>query len=366
MKKINLLYLAIIPLCYVLFQMNSKLSKASAFFYGFAENKETELSHDKAVLIDKILVTTGESVTKGQLLMEVKQSSIDFKIDNASLDLERLDVLAEQRKQSIRDRIDQLNVKRSTRVAEVNAEINKLEATIRYNQSLLEDLKSIDKENIDSVNTPNSIRLKTLKESLRIVTEPIDVELAQLEKELAAIVTPSQVQRQKIRGEIEYYKTEQGKLAILAPSDGLIGNIMCKEGENISAFSTLINFYERNPTIVKGYVHESLILEVKEKDSLIVSSTLHPELKVEGEVIGLGSRIVEIPERLRKVADIKTYGREVLIRIPPNNPFLQKEKVMLNTLNGEDPNSMAFMFSFFEKSKNKKEEKKIRKSIKPN
>jgi hypothetical protein len=46
----------------------------------------------------------------------------------------------------------------------------------------------------------------------------------------------------------------------------------------------------------------------------------------------LGSRIVEIPERLRKNPDLKTYGREVLIAIPPSNLFLQKEKVILNLL----------------------------------
>jgi hypothetical protein len=46
-------------------------------------------------------------------------------------------------------------------------------------------------------------------------------------------------------------------------------------------------------------------------------------------VIGMGHRIVEIPERLRKIPEIKTYGREVLIQIPSDNKFLQKEKVVL-------------------------------------
>ena len=49
-------------------------------------------------------------------------------------------------------------------------------------------------------------------------------------------------------------------------------------------------------------------------------------------ITGLGSRIVEIPDRLRKNPDLKTYGREVLISIPPTNFFLQKEKVILNLL----------------------------------
>ena len=109
MKKINWLYIAAVGLCYLVYQMNSHLGQASAFFYGFAENKETELSHDQAVLIHKILVTPGQEVTKGQLLMEVNRSSIDFKIDNVSHDIERLGAVAQQQRQTLKDRIYQLN-----------------------------------------------------------------------------------------------------------------------------------------------------------------------------------------------------------------------------------------------------------------
>ena len=141
---------------------------------------------------------------------------------------------------------------------------------------------------------------------------------------------------EKLEQEKNYYKGEQEHLTIKAPKDGLIGNIHCLEGENKSSFSTLITFYERNPTLVKGYVHENLIVHVEVNDTLEVSSSLHPEHKRYGTVVGLGSRIVEIPERLRKIPDLKTYGREVLIQIPPDNPFLQKEKVVLNFLNPEE------------------------------
>ena len=116
--------------------------------------------------------------------------------------------------------------------------------------------------------------------------------------------------------------------------------------ENVSSFNTLISFYERNPTLGKGFVHENLILQVNVGDTLIVTSSLHPQHTSMGIVGGLGSRIVEIPSRLRKMPEIKTYGREVLIEIPPNNPFLQKEKVILNfTKEVEMPKTQLRSFS---------------------
>lgn len=362
MKRINLLYIAIIPLFYVLFKMNANLGKASAFFYGFAENKETELSHDKDVLVHKILVTPGQTVVKGQLLMEVKQAAIDLKIGTANLDIERLNLEAQQRRQNLLDQIQQLQARRVTKVATLEAEIQNLQATIDYNQSLLKDLKTIDSEEVDTQNSPNHIKLKALKDQLELVVRPIDIEIAQYQKELALISKPTQVQQEKLKTEIDFYKNEQDQLIIRAPSDGIIGNILCKEGENISAFSTLINFYERNPTLVKGFVHESLILQVQEGDSLIVSSTLHPDQKIGGKVIGLGTRIVEIPERLRKIPDVKTYGREIMIEIPHSNPFLQKEKVMLNALEFQDNNYLASLFSIFNQQ-TKKGERDIESSI---
>jgi multidrug resistance efflux pump len=361
MKKINIIYLFAIPLCYLLYKMNVDFNQTSAFFYGFAENKDTELSHDKPVLVSKILVTPGQTVTKGELLMEVKQDAIDLKIDNASTDLVQLEIENRQQQQQLLDRISQLKLRRSTKVAELEAEIQRLESTLEYNKKLLEDLQSVE-VTIDSTANPSLMKINSLRQQIQLVTEPIDLEVAQLQNELRALRTPTRVLEQKIQSQIDYYKREQQKLAILAPADGIIGNVYCKEGENISSFSTLINFYERNPTLVKGYVHESLILKVQEGDSLIVSSILYPEQTIDGVVIGLGSRIVEIPERLRKMPEIKSYGREVLIRIPQQNPFLQKEKVMLNSNTWEVDNSLTSWFSVFGSS-NKRREKEIESAV---
>ncbi|HFA50030.1 MAG TPA: hypothetical protein ENJ95_13560 [Bacteroidetes bacterium] len=345
-NKINYLYLFIIPVVYILFQMNTKLGGESVLFYGFAENKETELSHDKAVMVHKIYVTPGQEVNKGQLLMEVKQSSIDLKINDISHDLAQAELLALQQKQLLQSKIEQLQIKKQNKAATINAEIRKIKSEIEIKQSLLKDLKSI-KPDGEKETSVLDIQLEWLRQKLEQETASIDLEIGQLNEQLNMVGKPSNVVRQKLEKEIDYYEAEQQKLFIYAPTDGLVGNIHCKEGENIDAFSTLISFYERNPTLVKGFVHESLILQVKTGDSLLVASSLHPSHQIIGVVLGLGSRIVEIPERLRKIPELKTYGREVLVQIPADNPFLQKEKVMLNSLDAAGDFSLtSILFPF--------------------
>ena len=345
MKKFNILYIVLIPLIFGWLYMYKKMGQTSPFFYGFAENKEIELSHDKPVLIEKIRVTPGQQVKKGQLLLEVQQDAIDFKIERVNYDIEQIEINDQQRKTNLLDQIAQLEARRSSKIAAIEAEIENMETTIQYQKNLLSDLKSFDKDEVAKADTPNQKKLEALKDKLVYEIAPFDLEISQLKKSLAVISNSALSQKQSLKNEKEFYQAEQNKLKILAPSDGIIGNILCKEGENISAFSTLVNFYESSPTLVKGYVHESLILEVKNKDTLKVNSSLHPSHFIYGEVIGLGLRIVEIPERLRKSPDVKTYGREVLIKIPSENPFLQKEKVMLNTTVGREETFLALLFS---------------------
>ena len=111
--------------------------------------------------------------------------------------------------------------------------------------------------------------------------------------------------------------------------DGIIGTISCKEAEHVSSYSTLMTFYEPHSGLIHGYVHEDLTLQVQMGDRFEIGSLKNENIRYEGKVVGLGSRIVEIPTRLRKIPEVKTYGREVQLEITQENSFLQKEKVSI-------------------------------------
>jgi len=119
------------------------------------------------------------------------------------------------------------------------------------------------------------------------------------------------------------------EISLTAPKDGLIGNVYCEEQEHFSSYKTMLSLYEPNPSIIKGFIQEDFITQVVLNDSISIRSSKDNNIKYGGKVIGLGSRIVEIPSRLRKRPDIKTFGREIIVSIPKENEFLQKEKAVL-------------------------------------
>ncbi len=332
MKRFNLLYFIVIPLAFIWYKMHTSIGQQSVFFYGFAENKETELSHDEDVLIYKIHVTPGQEVKKGDLLMEVTQDEIDFKLSQVKNKLNDVAFDVKKQRKDILDEISQLDSKKQAKIESYKIQISGEEEILDQQKKLLDNLSTIDASKFERTSSAHFKNIESLKKMMAIEVKPYEVEIEQLQQKLKIIDTPLVNAQSQFEKEENFLKGEQEKLKITAPTDGLIGNITCKEGENISAFTSLLNFYEPRPTIVKGFVHESLILSVQRMDSLQITSSLHPDLKVYGIVIGLGNRIVEIPERMRKMPDIKTYGREILIQISPNNPFLQKEKVFLNAI----------------------------------
>lgn len=338
MKRYNFIYIVGFLMLCLLGYMTLSIQSESAFFYGFAENKQTEISHNRSVLVSKIHVKNGQEIKKGDLLLEVIDEEIDLKIGELEIAKSTIDVNSQSKIQEIKNKISQIQTSRNANIAKLKSDIIELEKEISHNESLYEGLKTIQK-NQDSYQSPDNVKLSFLKESLVNIEQAMEREINEQKQLLSRVTKPGQLKSKSIDAELDHFKMIEEHLSIYAPFDGLVGTISCKEGENISSYSSLLDLYKHNPTQVKGFVHESMILEVAIGDKLEVASTLHPEIKVTGEVIGLGSRIVEIPERLRKMADYKTYGREVVIEIPAENRFLQKEKVLLNISNGSSKKS---------------------------
>lgn len=335
MKKFNLIYLvAFIVFLILMISFSVKLD-TSVTFYGFAQNKETEISMENPVEVKNIHVTTGQKVKEGEMLLDVISSSLPVKISKTEFSIEELQTKYDLWKTDLDWKISQYNIELNEKTSKIQSQIDQHYAQLDKNKKLAENIQSIDKgitEN-GTIQNPIYIKIDALKEEMNYARNIINTEINNLKSERFASNNPILSRIKILEEELEYFKLKKEQQTITAPSNGLVGNVHCKEGENISSFGTLITFYEESPTLVIGYIHEELILKININDDIEIYSSSRPEIQTNGIVKTLGSRIVEIPPRLRKIKELKTFGREIIIEIPPNNPFLQKEKVVLNLNN---------------------------------
>lgn len=332
MRKINWFYVSLIALLPLLFWLLKPEDESEIAFFGFAENLETEINYNYDVVVEKIQVSPGQQVPKGELLLKISRRKSKEVLDDQTFQIRTLEAEETAWKRKKMNELESLKLKKENEDILYLSRIDKLEKEIRFKKSLIDP--ELNTKYDTSEYNPLQDQLIQLKTEKTNVELQYVQEILTLQEEIRLGINPYRTRINELQAEKEFDLAQKVQyIDVLAPTEGLIGNIYCKEAEHVPAFKTLLTFYEPHSGIIKGYVHEDLTMSVQIGDIFDVSSLKKEGLIYEGKVIGLGSRIVEIPERLRKFPQFKTYGREIALEISPDNVFLQKEKVSLKIKN---------------------------------
>jgi len=314
-----------------IFWYNGQGNQQPEEFFGFAENRDTEVNFNYPVVVKRIHVTEGEKVNEGALLFHLQRIQAQEELAEETF---RISELQAESKAWKAEKAGELKVKEAEYQMELKAiddKIDEISRELAYKKNTYSGIESLSGIPLDFSSMENE--LTDLEQQKKMLDSLFFIQKNNLEEEMRLGVNPyvSEIRRMEARKAFDEEQLVQD-FEIRAPFNGLVGNIQCKEEEHIPSFKTLMNFYEPNPSLVKGFIHENMILKVKVGDVLTIRSTTNLDVGIEGTVSGLGSRIVEIPSRLRRMPDFKTYGREILISLPQNNTLIQKEKVVIEVL----------------------------------
>ncbi|MEM1318981.1 MAG: hypothetical protein AAGG75_01930 [Bacteroidota bacterium] len=332
--KVNLFYISVLLLGIGLFTvLRPRLPGSDLSFYGFAESNETEINYNYPVVVDRILITPGQSVKAGDTLMLLSRRPSEASMEDQTFRMAELKAEETIWRQKKKQQLAELELDRDQRAQALALKIRQKEEELKRLQKIADNLVEATSTVPQEAFQPIQEELAELEEEQRSLAKNYDLQIVGIREELRLGDSPYREQIKRLTAEQAFEASQkEQRIVVRAPNNGLIGNISCKEEEHIPAYTTLLSFYEPHSGIIKGYVHEDLTLRVKIGDAFRVASLKEESIQYSGKVIGLGSRIVEIPTRLRKLPEIKTYGREVLVAISKDNQFLQKEKVSLNPI----------------------------------
>jgi len=131
--------------------------------------------------------------------------------------------------------------------------------------------------------------------------------------------------------ELDFLKKEKERMKVITESPCTIVAVNYKAGETAAPYTAIMTIINEAPAMVKGYVLENLNYRLSAGDGLFVQSLYNSGRSVTGTVLSSGIKLVMIPDRLNPNPMVKLWGREVVIAIPPGNPFMFDEKVLISS-----------------------------------
>jgi len=327
--------------------------KESTSFYGIAETGEIAINSENAVEIKKIHVVPGQKIDKDVLILELSRPELSIRINEISHQLEELKVKKIIEDSAIKSQIKQLEAQEASTKSEIEYRIRQIETQHDINKGLMSELKSIDNAKgttqSSDFNNPMDLKIESLNKELEMARNLIQIKIKLLKYELNSPENAYSIQLESLEKQLKLLKEEERNLLIYSQISGVIGSVNCKEGEKISPFTPICTLHTQSPSYIIGYIHENVYNKVAGGSRLKIASLADRNNSTLGEVVGVGSRIVEYPARLRRRPEYQLWGREIQIRIPQGNRFLLGEKVLISPPGLDEKSRWAWLKNYFKK-----------------
>lgn len=327
--KFNFIYLVFLVGVLFFVPITKKLVSHPEEFYGIAENQIRSINLQYPVEIREINVVLGQKVDSGQVLARLYRTDLPIKLNDINYEIRELQVKRWIDIEHQQAEVTKLEAKRTATRITYDQKIAQTETEYAAQAKVLASIKSIDLETAKNNGTADihQQKIQTLKKEKELEIKQIEAELAQIQSQIQNAQAPIDLRIKKLEGELELIKKQEAELELYAPQAGIVGQLDFMPGEKLTAYTVIMRIYGTHPDVVTTYIGDGRLAEIKLGDTLTVSSINQPDYQVSGVVQGLGTRIKELPERLRRIPDLKAWGREVQLQIPFNNSFLQGEKV---------------------------------------
>ncbi len=322
LQKIPWVYI-LAALCMVWFlpRLKKKIQSAEEF-YGIAENQVRSYSKPYDVMIQHIRVRLGQSVSSGDTLMIFHPRILAYKKEDLAAQSRLLDVSRRSEEFEISQELTLVRQQKNLVLENYKIKREKLISQKKMMDSLSGLFTAIKTDDHRL-----GMELKILDEEMAVELKELDQRINRLELSRTQAPAPYLEKKSGILLEMDRLAAQQQDLVLVADTDGLIGQLDFREGDPVEAYQSLIRIYSTHPSLVTSYIGEGYLGSVQLEDSVFIQSTSEESFQLKGKILNLGSRITALPDRLKKIPELKAWGREVQIEIPQDNNLIQGEKV---------------------------------------
>lgn len=330
--KINLLYLAvpaaIFACAYIVRDLQGQSTQT---FFGSAETEPLVLHIEEDVMVKEVLVAAGRQVRQGDTLALLYRMELDRELANIASDQSRLSSDLASSIELLRQERATIRAKAAAQMAVLEAEINKIKAR----DSIDERVKSAVYAGLKIDQTASQAAIAVLRKEMEMVRDVMEKELNELAAEEKNNTRRFETESKNAAQRIDLQNMERRRLMLLAPVDGYVDQVNINAGTPMPAFRDMLRIYPLRPAKVIGFIHETADIPFRIGDSVGLVSGVRPDKLVRGQITAVGPKLVELPLRLRKFAELRAWGREVIISLPPDNPYYIGERITISLQTAE-------------------------------
>lgn len=325
--KINFLYIIwIVALLLSAWIVRDFMGQSEHTFFATAETEPHLLNVEYTALIHDIRVQVGDQVKKGDTLAIL--SNTDFGKINADRNMQ---IQQYETEKSSKDEL--LKMDTELFLARQTARINELKAQIKVfetEEAIQNSLKTAIFDNkSDQKITVRKEQIAGLTESIRQVELQTQEQLKQYEAQKKANQNITYSKIAQLNQDLNFIRHEKGKLIMIAPIDGYIEQILVSKNTVVPQHKEVFKINPKKPNKIIGFIHETANVPFQLGDTVRLASLARPTVLIAGRLIGSNPKLVELPIRLRKVMELRAWGREVFIELSDTNQFYIGEKIIV-------------------------------------
>jgi len=327
--KFNVLYLFWILAFGACFWLKDHfMGRSNTSFFGATETESRSLNYDHSVVIQTVLVKTGDKVQAGDTLMVFYRTELDQESAERLSEIQQ-NAVEKNAQNSILDKTLQVLK------AEHQAKLSELQAQIRLEQAEFKAESGVRKllgedKNTEDIDPVRVEKIAALRSQILQAEEEYQERVKELQAERRANQSIFDARSARTRVELDFVKTEQNRLILLAPVDGFVENITVGNGEVVPQHKELMKINPLTPTRIRGFIYEHAEIVYQLGDTVKLSAYNRQGIQAKGVIIGSNPQVVELPVRLRKLPEVRTWGREIFVKIPADNPFYLNEKIAIS------------------------------------
>ena len=305
--------------------VNTQFFKGNTSFLGVSYSDAYTINSDRAATIIKTYASPGKTVSAGDTLITLYSPALELDIEKLRKELILMESEIEEKNELLESELALFDSEKQQSTQSFSAEINQLTQRLALQKQLVGSESDASDSN---QNNEVELQIESLKQQLSLELQAIDIRVNDVTQEHLFDVSQIRARQELARQELQWKERMVDNLTRVAQANGVVERVYVKPQEQVDSFTPLLSLNPRHPTSIVGYLVGQKDRNKQLGDTVLVRSSERSSLTSSGVITGFGS-VVALPTILQNSSSITTFGLEIFIEIPEDNPLPVGEKVII-------------------------------------